>query len=339
MSNGLTYYLIPLGFIVGGLLLGKILEVILHSIFKKTIQRNPLSFLSRSIKPLSNLLFFWIILLGIYAGLTYMDYSVYWMSIFNRIITILFIFSATITATRIIGLGIAQFFDNKGIPSASLLVNLTKFAVFFIGILILLQAMNISITPLITALGVGGLALALAMQDTLSNLIAGIQIIASKQLAKDDVVQLASGEMGIVEDISWRNTTLKVLGTNLVIIPNSKLSQTIITNFNYPTLATGFKIPIGVSYNSDLEKVEKVTLEVVKEMMENFDGFADDFEPVVRFNTFNDSSIDFNLILRSKDWASQFTITHELIKRLQKRYKTEGIDIPFPIRTVHLKKD
>jgi small-conductance mechanosensitive channel len=229
---------------------------------------------------------------------------------------------------------------NEGaFPSTTIFVNLTKVLIIVIGALTLLQSMGISITPIITALGVGGLAIALALQDTLSNLFSGIHILASKQIRPGDFIKLDNGEdEGFVEDISWRNTSIKTLKNNTVIIPNSKLANISLTNYNYPRKEMSMLVPVGVSYSSDLEKVEKITIEVAKEILSEIEGGVAEFEPLVRYNAFSDYSISFNVVLRAKEFTNQFLLRHEFIKRLHKRYKKEGIEIPYPIRTVHLKK-
>jgi small-conductance mechanosensitive channel len=209
--------------------------------------------------------------------------------------------------------------------------------IFSIGALIILQSVGISITPLVTALGIGGLAVALALQPTLSNLFAGLQIIISKQVEVGDYVQLDSGQKGYVTDVSWRNTKIRELPNNLIVVPNSKLADSIVTNFNQPQKEMSVLVKCGVSYDSDLEKVEKVTIDVAKKVLKKIQGGESEFEPFIRFHTFGDSSIDFSVILRVKEFVNKYLIRHEFIKALHKRYNKEGINIPFPIRTVYMK--
>ncbi|KPK71691.1 hypothetical protein AMJ87_06975, partial [candidate division WOR_3 bacterium SM23_60] len=221
------------------------------------------------------------------------------------------------------------------LPSASLFINLTRIVVFAIGILIILQSLGISITPLVTALGIGGLAVALALQPTLSNLFAGIQIIISKQLEPGDYVELDSGEKGYVTDISWRNTTIRELPNNLIVIPNAKLADSIVKNFNRPQKEMSVLVDVG----SDLEKVEQVTLDVAKKVVQELQEGKSEYEPFLLYKQFADFSINFTVIFRVHEYVNKFKARHEFIKRLHKRYKQEGIEIPFPIRTVHLKHE
>jgi small-conductance mechanosensitive channel len=258
----------------------------------------------------------------------------------QRVLTASIILSATVALARIAA-GLVKFYSRKTetvLLSTSIFANLAKSLVFLIGILIILQSLGIPITPLLTALGVGGLAVALALQDTLSNLFAGLHIIASKQIRIGNYVKLDTGEEGYVQDITWRNTTVRTLPNNVVVVPNSKLASAIITNYYLPQKEMAVLVQVGVSYDSDLEKVEKVTIEVAREVMREIQGGVSEFEPFIRYHTFADFSINFTVILRAKEFVDQYLIKHEFIKKLHNRYKKEGIKIPFPIRTVYMEE-
>ncbi|ALV32016.1 mechanosensitive ion channel family protein [Streptomyces sp. CdTB01] len=258
----------------------------------------------------------------------------------NQSLTVVFIFVVTLTAARVIaGLVGAVTQSRSGVArSATIFVNITRVLVLAIGFLVVLQTLGISIAPMLTALGVGGLAVALALQDTLANLFAGIHILASKTVQPGDYIQLSSGEEGYVEDINWRQTTVRALSNNLVVIPNGELAKANMTNFMRPEQKLTITVQVGVAYDSDLEHVERVTCEVVAEVMREIDGAVPDHEPLVRFHTFGDSRIGFTVILGVGEFSDQFRIKHEFIKRLHRRYGQEGIRIPAPARTVALQQ-
>jgi small-conductance mechanosensitive channel len=216
----------------------------------------------------------------------------------------------------------------------SIFLNITRLVVVSIGLMIILQSLGISITPILTALGVGGLAVALALQDTLANLFAGLHVIASKYVKGGDYVRLDNGEEGYVVDINWRHTSLRQIPDNLILVPNAKLASTIVTNYHRPAWPMGVPVQLGVSYDSDLEKVEEVTLEVAREVLRDVEGGEDDFEPWIWYDEFGDYSITFTLYLRVREFYDQYPLRHELIKRLRKRYAAERIEIPFPVQTV-----
>ena len=224
------------------------------------------------------------------------------------------------------------------LPQATIFKNLTKIIIVTLGFLIILQTLGISIAPLLTALGVGGLAIALALQGTLSNLFSGLHLILSNQVRRGDYVKIETGEEGYVTDITWRHTTIRMLPNNIVVVPNAKLASAIMTNYYLPEKELAVLVQVGVSYHSDLKKVEKVTVGVAKEVMQTVKGGVPEFEPLIRYHTFDECSINFTVVLRAREFVDQYLITHEFVKRLHERYQQENIEIPFPVRTVYLKE-
>jgi small-conductance mechanosensitive channel len=215
--------------------------------------------------------------------------------------------------------------------SATIFVNITRVIVLALGLLLLLNSVGIAVTPLLTALGVGGLAVALALQDTLSNLFAGVHILASHQVEPGAFVQLDNGMEGYIVDTNWRNTIIRQTSNNVIVVPNATLAASILTNYHQPDQQMSVTVQVGVSYDSDLERVERVTLDVARDVMRDVEGAVPGHEPLVRFTTFAESSIDFNVILRAAEAGQRGLVTHEFIKRLHRRYQAEGIDIPFPV--------
>lgn len=108
------------------------------------------------------------------------------------------------------------------------------------------------------------------------------------------------------------------------------------TNFTRPEQQMTLTVQVGVGYDSDLDHVERVTNEVVTEVMTGITGALPDHEPAVRFHTFGDSRIGLTVILGVGEFSDQYRIKHEFIKRLHRRYRDEGIRIPSPARTVAL---
>jgi len=218
------------------------------------------------------------------------------------------------------------------IPAVSIITNLVRLGALLVAALVVLQVLGIPITPALTALGIGGLAVALALQDTLSNLFAGLQILAARQIRPGDFVRLDNGEEGMVQDINWRNTLVVTLAGNTVIIPNSRLASTVVLNYQLPQPSLALVIPVQVSYASDLERVERVTLEVAREIQQTVEGAVREFEPLVFYREFAESGINFVVVLRVEIFGRIGPVRHEFIKRLHRRYREEGIEIPFPHR-------
>jgi small-conductance mechanosensitive channel len=218
--------------------------------------------------------------------------------------------------------------------SATIFVTITRVIVWTIGGLVLLNSLGVAITPLLTALGVGGLAVALALQDTLSNLFAGVHILASRKVQPGDFIQLDNGMQGYVEDTNWRNTIIRQLPNNILVVPNATVASSIVTNYHLPEHEISVTVPCSVAYESDLDHVERVTVEVGQEVMQEIKGAVPEFEPTVRYTTFGGSGISFNVGLRAVDVSAQALIIHEFIKRLHARYQREGISTASPAETI-----
>jgi small-conductance mechanosensitive channel len=205
-----------------------------------------------------------------------------------------------------------------------------------LGVLAFLNTVGISITPIIASLGIGTVAVALALQETLANLFAGIYMIVEKPIESGHFIKLESGEQGYVTRVGWRSTQIQMLGDTVVVIPNSKLAGSVITNMSLPKEELAVTIEVGVDYGCNLDRVETVTLEVARDVMACVPGTIPGFEPRMRFHSFGDSSVNFTAWLGAKDYVSGMALKHEFIKRLHSRYGREGIGIPFPIRTIDL---
>jgi small-conductance mechanosensitive channel len=258
--------------------------------------------------------------------------------VLRKLLLVLLIASITWALGRVAAAAVhARAAGAGALPSANLVSYLARLVVLVLGGLVLLQTLGVSITPLVTALGVGGLAVGLALQDTLANLFAGVHILASRQVRPGDFIRLESGDEGYVEDVTWRYTTVRQLRNALTIVPNAKLASAVITNFSLPDPELAVLVPVGVSYDSDLAHVEAVTTAVGRDVMAEIAGGVPQFEPFIRYNGFGDSSITFDVILRGREVTDQHLLRHEFIKRLHQRYRAEGIEIPFPVRTVHLR--
>ncbi len=285
---------------------------------------------------------FWCIAIGLYIGIAVSDLPGKYIFYFSRAIHVIVILSITIAAANLSGKIFKEYIQKSElpIPTTGLAYGILKGTVLIIGFLIILSFLGVSITPLITALGVGGLAVALALQDTLSNLFAGIHILIEKSIKVGDFIKLETGQEGYVEDITWRTTRIRMLPNNMVVIPNSKLSQSIVTNYHLPEKRMSIQIPISVSYSSDPEIVENLLIEEAKKAVGEISGLLGDPEPLVRFIPgFGDSSLDFTLICHVQEFIDQHPVQHELRKRIFKRFKENSIEIPFPHRTVYLREE
>ena len=216
---------------------------------------------------------------------------------------------------------------NTNVFSTSLLIYIVRASIFSIGLLIILQILGISVLPILTALGIGGLALSLALQDTLSNMFSGIQMILARQIQPGQFIRLSSGEEGAVLDINWRNTTLKQPSNNILIIPNSKLAASIITNFDAEDPNLSFSLTFWVDWNTSLETLESLCMTVGTELMKQHHSGVPEYTPLVRFQSTLEHPLQLTLHLQSRCFQEQFALRHETFKRLHQAFREKGIVI------------
>lgn len=218
------------------------------------------------------------------------------------------------------------FTDNgRPKPSATLTKNIINSTILILGFFTILHLFGISITPLLAAVGVGSIGISLAAQDTLSNLFAGIYISLAGNIRGGDYIKLGSGEEGYIADITWRETRLKMRENNLIAIPNGTMARSVITNYNLPARDVWVTFDVTVDSASDLDNVEKVTLDVARELHKALPDTVADYEPKIRYTEFKKSAIKFQVLLGAKTYEGHYLLKHELIKRLHKRYDQEKI--------------
>jgi len=256
-----------------------------------------------------------------------------------EILYFLWMVSVTLMGMRLAGNLVRNFGDQVpgAQPVTTLSQNLAQIGVLILGIVLVLDHFDYSIKTILTALGIGGLAVALALQDTLSNLFAGFYVAVARQVRLGDYVKLNTGEEGYVSDIGWRSTTIRSLNSNMIIVPNAKLAQAIVTNYNLPEKRMSASFQVGVSYRSDPDQVEKLLLEIVQAGMADIPGLLADPAPEVTFDPgFGESSIGLTVSFTVIEFAAQFGVRNELKRRIFRRFRQERIEIPFPTRTVQL---
>jgi small-conductance mechanosensitive channel len=245
-----------------------------------------------------------------------------------------------IAISRFIVNAVNRFYIRKGVkPMTGFATNAIYGIILLIGLLTILGNVGIDITPMLTTLGVVALGISLALQDTLGNLFAGFYITSDKPFEVGDYIRLEGGDDGYVEHIGWRSTRIRTLPNNIVVIPNKKITESVLTNYYKPSTQMACLVNLNVAYGSDLENVERVTIDAARQIMKTARGGAPEFEPFIRYNTFGESGIGFTVIMRVNEYVDKYLVTHEFIKVLYKRYKEEGIEIPLPQRVLHIQND
>ncbi len=293
------------------------------------------------IQNLSAWLIFWSFLAGIVISLPYLNLPSIMRYYGNLIIFIAIILSITLVIAHIFG-DLFKAWGSKLGPQAKNVSHLGRFfiklVILTIGLLVILGTLGVEITPILASLGIAALAFALALQPTLANLFAGLYIMADKPIRVGDYIRLESGQEGYVEDIGWRSVRIRMLPNNIVIIPNQKLAESVVINYYYPEERMALLLEVGVSYEDDPVKVEKILVEEMVKASFEIDGMVTAYEmrPFVRFMPgYKDFSLNFTLICQVREFVDQYFVQHELRKRIWARFKKEGITIPFPIRTLH----
>jgi|TARA_Y100000294_G_scaffold80864_1_gene75958 small-conductance mechanosensitive channel len=329
-------WFIPAIIVFIGIVLGMIFKQVIHTRLKKaalTSEWEGDDIILHAVESQIVLWFFWAAL-----SLALRDVEIaepFGLYVSNFLIIIL-VASITHAAAKLI-VGLLDLWSKKqggGFPSTTMFTNFVWITVYSIGLLVILDALNISIAPMLTALGIGGLAVSLALKDTLTDVFAGLHILLSKKVQPGDFVSLDSGEMGYIQNITWRNTKMLERTNNIIHIPNTKLSNAIIKNYDSGDPSFSVKIPVGVGYDSDLDVVERVVMEVANDLHQYMDEMNKQSTPSFKFRGFGQSSIDFMVYFRGNKYGDQNPIIHAFVKKLHKRFNEEGIEIPFPMRTV-----
>ncbi len=331
-------WILPIAFLLAGLLAGIIGEQVIFKKLKIFVIDKQIPGSEIIFQSLHRMTFIWFVSGGFFWAIITSPLKSDVANVLQKIITIVFLYSVTLVLARLSSGFVILYSRRSEKVSASLLSNIAKSVVLILGSLILLQTVGVEITPIITTLGISGLAVGLALKDTLENLFSGFYLIISKQVRTGDYVKLEGSHEGYIIDISWRNTTIKELSNNVIIVPNSKLASAIFTNYHLPVKEITLTLNVGVDYDSDLEHVETVTVEVAQEVMAEIAAELTENKPYIRFNNFGDYSIDFTLYMRVNEFFDQRIGKHLFIKKLHKRYQEEGIKIPSPPRELYVQE-
>ncbi len=322
-------------FFAGGVLLG----IVADQLVKRRLAKRRRTITSWGgddvlVGALRRVIVVWFAIAGAWAAVFTLPLEPRLANVASKTLVALLIVATTIAVARVAADSVRLYaLRTQGTAgSSSIFVTLVRLGIYLLGLLVLLQMLGISITPLLTALGVGGLAVALALQDTLSNLFAGLHVIGSRKVRLGDYIKIDSGQEGYVVDINWRNTSIRSLPGDVVVVPNAKLAGAILTNYYQPERETSVFANACVAYESDLEHVERVAIDCGREAMRTLGITIPDFEPFVRYNEFGDWAINFSVIMRVREYSDRYELIHVFMKLLVERFRDEGIEIPYPVQ-------
>ncbi len=320
-----------------------LLHKLIFPLVMRFTQRTPTDLDSRLVKSARWPITLGIVVLGVYLALTIpLDLTSSEQNVVDNVARALGIVLGIFLAVGLLSSTVDWYLANLA-ARTSHVVDLRLFPllrrvaiviVYGIGALLVLDVLDINISPLIAGLGLGGLAVALALQPTLANLFAGTYVMTEGVISTGDYIELEGGVAGYVVEVGWRSTRIRTWGNNLVVVPNARFAETIITNYQEPVPAVNVYLVCGVSYDSDLDMVEKVSFEVMNSLIERSPTAVREYGSWFAFDTFGESNVNFWLFLQARDRIASFTLQSELIKDLHRRFKEEGIVINYPMRTL-----
>jgi len=282
----------------------------------------------------------WCLVLGLFVAISVGEMPPPLKEPLHTLLQAAIILSVTFTVAGVLSSLAAAAGERRalGLGMTGLVRAAVRGAILAIGALVLLDALGVQITPLLTALGVGGLAVALALQDTLSNLFAGVHLLADKPIRVGDYVKIADTIEGYVVDVGWRSTRVRMLQNNVVIVPNKRVAESIVINYDMPERRMALLLPVSVSYASDPDEVERVLIDEARRAVGEVAGLVGEPPPLARLIPgFGAYSLDFTLVCQVASFVDQYAVQHELRKRILRRLRAESIDIPFPVRTIEVR--
>ncbi len=215
-----------------------------------------------------------------------------------------------------------------------LLKKISKIILFALAIVIVLAKFNVDVSAFVVSLGVGSLAIALAAQETLSNMISGFIIMTDRPFRIGDRIRYADNQVGDVVDIGIRSTKILDFDNNIVIIPNNEIVKSRLVNITYPNSLTRVIVDVGVAYGTDIKKVKEILLKIANEDPE----CSKQVPPDVFFINFGASSLDFRLVARTDDYRNAWAMQCRMREKIYEEFNKNNIEIPFQQVVVHQSK-
>ncbi|MDR0985308.1 MAG: mechanosensitive ion channel family protein [Endomicrobium sp.] len=283
--------------------------------------------LSNKFKFLSNesleiYIYFWYFLIISYITILKLPINIP-QNIIHKIFYTIFVFSLLVLISSILSDLFCKLISNKIKP------KVIKLSIVFIEFIFFLDQIGIKVKPILFGMCLTSAPMVLAFQDIFAGFYSGVVIFISKNISKGDYIKLDTGEEGTVLAINWRTTTIRGMSNIVIIIPNTKLSSAIITNFNNNNNSeiTGY-VSCKVSYDNNLEHVENIAILAAKEIINKYECTVKSYIPIVLFTSFGDYAINFNLLFKVKHIYFKALIQSEILKSVYKKFKDENIKIP-----------
>jgi len=336
-----TEILVAVVIIIASVIAAKIVYYVIEKWLTKLAAKTKSEIDDRILEVLRKPVYYIIILFGVQIAFGYLLLSFFPYNTYVSIsITIVLILIAAYLIANLITIVVEDFgrrisaktestLDDEALP---FVIKLIKIVVYLLAFSIILDKLNINITPIIAGLGIIGFALGFGAKDVVANILAGFFILLDRPFIRGERIEVGS-DKGDVFDIGLRTTKIKTPTNEIVIIPNSDIISNPVKNFALPEKHIRLVADYGVAYGSDIEKVKKIILDIAKES----ERVLDDPPPDVYFVEFGNSSLNFKLVCWMPNFKS-YGVLDELNTKIDKKFAEEGIEIPFPTRTVYLEK-
>lgn len=214
------------------------------------------------------------------------------------------------------------------------LSQISHYVIIFISILVALSFLGITGDSLLLSSSALLVGVGIGLQNLFLDFVSGIIILLDQSVKVGDVIEV-NGIIGKVKEVKMRTTTIKTRENKSMILPNARLTKDNVINFSHTDKLVRFEISVGVHYNSDVDLVEELLLNVAKENIE-VDKMR---EPFVWLENFGESSLDFKLYYYSKSLFTAPRLRNDIRKAVLKAFREHGVEIPFPIQTLHFEKE
>ncbi len=280
-----------------------------------------------------------ILMFGMQTALIPLDINGAIKNIVWSIVTILFMYLVGVIFTSII-IDWGQHFakrthtqiDDTLLPLFKKIIAILLVLISFLWIL---RIWEVNITPYLAGLGIGGVILGLALQDTFKNVFSGISLVLDKNIKVNDKVRLESGEVGEVHEISLRSTKIRTYNNEMLVVPNGKLADMRFINYTQPNDRIRVVAKFTTAYGVKIEHVKKLILEAIRKKMK---GIEKEPEPAINFESMGDFALQFQALFWVDDWRNAYDKEKEALELIYNTLKKANIEIPYPTRTVYVKK-
>ncbi len=340
-GNSLYNWLISLGILIGSFILVKILYWIFSNVFKRITSKTKTNIDDVLLDKLEKPLTYLVLIGGYWIAIHFLKFNDTISSVLENVAYLALVLDITTIFSRIFDALVSEVimplseksessFDNQLIP---VIQKGVRSIIWVLGIIIGLDNIGFDITAMIAGLGIGGLALALAAQDSVKNIFAGIMIFLDKPFRLNDRIQI-NGHDGSVEEVGLRSTRIRTLEGRIVTIPNCTFTDNSVINVtSQPALKV--KLNLGLTYDTNEEQMQNA-INILEEIVKDQPQIKDDF--AAGFNGFGDFSLNILFIYYVKPeghWLDTQTLVN---KEILRRFNKEGLEFAFPTQTIYKKE-